>query len=158
MAEYCFDTSSIIHAWVRTYPPENFPTFWARFDTAISSSLIVSPEDVRQELAHPEDLKNWAKQRDQMFRELDNEIQESLKEILRHIKSRLERDGLTFREKDLKADPIVVATARVTRATVVVQETRRGGQGRPKIPDLCDHFEVPFTNLLGFIQSRNWKF
>lgn len=155
---YCFDTSSIIHAWVRTYPPENFPSFWDKFAEEVEQDTIIAPEDVREELVHPADLRGWVDSRADMFRELDEEIQASLRDVLRYVKARLEEQGLTFRQKDLKADPIVVATARITARTVVVEETRRGNQGRPKVPDICDSFEVRCINLLDFIKERNWRF
>ena len=156
--EYCFDSSSIIQAWVRTYPPENFPGFWSRFEKAIDGGLIVSPEDVRQELNHPDKLKVWAHTQDGMFRELDKEVQHSLRDVVRYIKNRLKEQSLRFMPKDLKADPIVVALARITRRTVVVEETRHGRQGRPKIPDLCDEFDVRCINVVEFIQKQNWQF
>ena len=159
MAEgYCFDTSSLVHAWVRTYPPESFPGVWSKLDEAIDKGLILSPEDVRQELTHPDGLRDWASTHDSMFRELDAEVQISLRDVVSFIKKRLKKQGLKMMPKDLKADPIVVALARVTKRTVVVQETRRGQQGRPKIPDLCDEFNVRCINLVEFIQDQKWKF
>ena len=90
------DTSSIIHGWVEVYPPDSFPTFWERMEERIGDGTLMSPEDVREELKHPEDLLKWAKRNDQMFKELAVEVQGNLKEVLAYLRERLKREGMLF--------------------------------------------------------------
>jgi len=47
---YCIDASSIIEAWLETYRPRSFPSFWNRLDELIDSGELISPEEVRQEI------------------------------------------------------------------------------------------------------------
>ena len=156
---YCLDTSAMIHAWVETYPPDVAPPLWEYIEEAIADGKLISPQDVREELKYPEDLKAWAKQQDDMFRELEPLIVDSLKEVLGWARNRLSDQGIDFRPEDLKADPIVIALARVAGATVVCEEfPPRGSQGRPKIPDYCTHFEIRCINMLELIREMGWRF
>ena len=79
---YCIDTSAIIDAWLEMYRPASFPSFWERIDELVESSELLSPEEVRQEIKYPEDLKKWAAERDDMFIELDSDFQDELKSVL----------------------------------------------------------------------------
>jgi len=69
---YCIDTSAIIDAWVETYRPASFPSFWERIDELVRKGELISPEEVRQELKYPAKLGPWAADRDDMFIELDS--------------------------------------------------------------------------------------
>ena len=156
---YCLDASTIIHAWVATYPPDVAPALWEYVEEAIADGSLVSPQDVREELKYPEDLKKWAKRHDEMFRELEPPVVVSLKEVLEWARNRISAQGIHFRPQDLKADPIVVALARVAGATVVCEEfPPRGAQGRPKIPDYCNQFSIRCINTLELIREMGWRF
>ena len=37
---YCFDTSALIHAWIRAYPPKHFGSLWEQLDGLISAGRI----------------------------------------------------------------------------------------------------------------------
>jgi len=41
---YVFDTSALIAAWVRTYPPDLFPRVWDEMDSLASNGRLVMPE------------------------------------------------------------------------------------------------------------------
>lgn len=156
---YCIDTSSMIHAWVEVYPPDVAPPLWEYMEEAIADERLISPQDVREELMYPEDLKAWVKEQDSMFKELEPPLVDTLKDTLNWARDRLSAQRIDFRREDLKADPIVVALARLTGATVVCEEfPRRGQQGRPKIPDYCDHFGIRCIKTLGLIREMGWRF
>lgn len=158
MPGYCVDASAIIHAWRDLYRPASFPTLWQRVDELIDAGRLVAPQDVREELRGPEDLVEWADARQRMFRELDRELQQVLREVLTDLDSVMRERGLRFLAKDLKADPVVVALARLTDCAVVTQERPRGAQGRPKIPDLCGRHRVRCMNLAELIEAEHWRF
>ncbi|MBK6495914.1 MAG: DUF4411 family protein [Gemmatimonadetes bacterium] len=41
-------------------------------------------------------------------------------------------------------------------ATVVTGEKAAGTADKPKIPNVCLHYGVPTTSLLGFIREMKW--
>ena len=73
---YCIDTSALLGAWVRWYPPEMFPTLWDKVDALIENHRLISSEEVLQELERKEGdtLHAWAKQRHSIFLPLDQHV------------------------------------------------------------------------------------
>ncbi len=106
---YCIDASAIIHAWRDLYRPASFPTFWTQIDELIAQHVLIVPEDVRQELLGLPDLVARADARDALFGELDQALQQSLREVLADLHAAMGEQRLPFLGRDLKADPVVVA-------------------------------------------------
>lgn len=55
------------------------------------------------------------------------------------------------------ADPFVVAKAKCTPDGCVITTERHKGRAA-KIPNVCDHFGVPYTDLETFMASEGWTF
>ena len=54
------------------------------------------------------------------------------------------------------ADPFLIAKAKVDNRLLVTQETLKPNAA--KIPNVCEHFGVAYTNLEGFMEREGWQF
>jgi len=150
---YCFDTSSLIECWTRTYPPDVVPGLWEKLDNAIAHAAVRCPEEVREELKRQDDeLSKWLAARPYVFIALDEPIQKATTTLLRDhsrlMKATKNRNG---------ADPFVIATAQVNGLTVVTEEIG-GTEVKPKIPSVCAAVDVRCVNVLAFIREQGWSF
>ena len=57
---------------------------------------------------------------------------------------------------NLRADPFIIAKAKVLNGCVVTEERRKPNAA--KIPNVCEHFGVDYTNLQGFMEREGWRF
>lgn len=99
-----------------------------------------------------DDVLAWAKERRHMFRPLTEEVQKAASEILMEFERLV--DSRTDRSR---ADPFVIALAKVENYTVVTEE-KHGTLTKPKIPIVCEHFGIRCINLLQFIREQGWSF
>lgn len=153
---YSFDTCAFVEGWDRSYPPDLFPSLWAKIEQLIDAGILVASEEVMEELGKKnDDVLAWAKERRHMFRPLTEEIQKVASEILLQEKFARLVDSRTDRSR---ADPFVIALAKVEDHTVVTEEKNFGTPSRPRIPIVCKHFGIPCIKLLQFIREQGWKF
>jgi len=155
-AVYVADTSALIGAWVRKYPPENFPGFWRKVEALISARRMFAPDEVLRELEAKEGdtLHKWAKDRaEALFIDVGGLQQEVRRILAAHpllVDTRKNKSG---------ADPFVIALAMRCREqgldAVVVTEESEGGV---RIPDVCRAFKIPCINVLGLVQQEHWRF
>jgi hypothetical protein len=99
---------------------------------------VVCREEILKELERKaDDLHTRAAERSSMFVALDKDQMTATRDILaafpRLVGELSERN---------RADPFVIALARVRRLTVVSEE-RGGNERRTRIPLVCEHFGVP---------------
>ena len=82
--KYSIDTSAILDAWRRRYPPDVFPAVWVRFDEAIDAGDLGGSEEVLLEIEKRDDeVHEWAKARKaKMFMPIDEEQQRHVSSIL----------------------------------------------------------------------------
>lgn len=151
---YCIDSSSLMHASQRHYPMDTFPSFWAKMESLVGSSRIVSPDEVLREVEKKDDvLHKWCKKQGRLFHPLHQEVQVAAAEIL-EVFPRLVDD----RPNKGKADPFVVALAKCKQLVVVTQEDPTKSNVRVKIPEVCDHYGVRWMTLLDLIRAEKWRF
>jgi len=85
--KYSIDTSAILDAWVRGFPPDVVPGLWKQLEELIDNGQLIATEEVLYELEKKEDdAYKWAKNHKNMFIPTDEMIQLAVIEILRDHK------------------------------------------------------------------------
>lgn len=152
--KYSIDASSLLGAWRRSYPRQNFPQVWEKISELVSSKSLIATEEVLHELSKKDDdVYEWVQTQQGLFVPIDNAIQEEVKEILKAFPKLLDT-----RKNRSGADPFVIALAIVEHCAVVTDEQISGSDKRPKIPDVCKHFGIETFNVLEMIQKEGWIF
>ncbi|MCF7903280.1 MAG: DUF4411 family protein [Candidatus Marinimicrobia bacterium] len=155
---YVFDTNSISNI-LSHYYPERFPTFWEKFYGFIQAEEIISVREAKFELAtrfEADVLTLLTNFNSSFFREPTTAELTFVREIyaVRHFQQNLERKKLLAGGSF--ADPFIIAKASVLNGTVITEEEYR--DNAVKIPNICNHFQIPWTNLEGFLTQEDWKF
>ncbi len=155
---YVFDTSSLIDLFGNFYE-SRFPSLWKNFDQLVVSQRIIFVREAANEIKrhYKEDrLTQWMKQNPNVFTEPTEDEVAFVKEIFEHAHFQT----LIFRKNRLTgqavADPFVIARARCFNATVITQEHFR--ENAAKIPNVCEHFGIRWTDLEGFMEREGWEF
>lgn len=154
---YVFDSGPLIDMFSHYYR-QRFPSLWQLFDTMIERDLITSTREVFNELTTNRDdyLSNWCNEQRQFF-VIPNEAEQA---IIRDIFSNQHFQGVLRKKERLSgkpvADPFVVARARSIGGCVVTTEKYR--PNAPKIPNICEAFDVECANLEEFMEREEWQF
>ena len=154
IVKYSIDTSAILHAWIRAYPPDVFVGVWELIDELIDQGVLIATEEVRVELERKHDAPyHWARLRDDMFVPVDRRIQEAVHRLLgsykRLVDTRKNRSG---------ADPFVIALAQIEGCTVVTNEAPTGKLEKPNIPDVCAALGLRCISILEMIVEQGRVF
>ena len=154
---FIFDTNSL--RVLGNYYPEQFPSFWERFEASVEKKDVLSVREVYNEIVNQikdEWYLEWLKTRKEMFLTPGAEEGQFVAEIFKvpHFQQ------LVGEEQRLKgqyvADPWVVACAKVCNGIVVTEEAVK--EHAAKIPNVCSHFKIEFTDVRGFLDRNGWKF
>lgn len=154
---YVFDTSSFIV--IGHYYPQQFPTFWKKFDQAIKNGKVLSVREVLRELdqrATEDHLADWIERNKRIFvtpSAAEMRFTSSIFSVPHFQASLPDRKRLG---NNPFADPFVIAQAKVMNYCVVTQESEKPHAA--KIPNICDHFDVDWTNIQGFMKKEGWRF
>ncbi len=154
---YVFDTSAFII--IGHYYPDQFPTFWKRFNTAVESGEIVSVREVLKELSTKASrpwLADWVQNNAGIFRVPTARETAFVSKIFRIPHFQMLVSGKARLTGKPAADPFVIATARVLGGTVVSEETKKPNAAR--IPNVCEHFGIPCLSVEGFLAEKKWTF
>jgi hypothetical protein len=151
---YMFDTSALIGAWVRLYPPDAFPQVWERMDAMAASGSLLVPQEVLDELGRQDDaLMAWVKEReDRVVVPTDRATMLEARAVLADHPY-LTKTG-TGRNR---ADPFVIALAALRQCPVVTQE-QGGTADKPRIPFVCRARRVECMAFLDVIRAEGWRF
>ncbi len=153
---YVFDSDSLIDLF-KHYYLDRFPSLWNSFDELIISGSIVSVREVLREIeGYGDRLDSWTKNNREFFLSPSTEELNFVREIfdVHHFQS-LIRKKEQLSGKPV-ADPFVITKAKALDGMVITQETKKPNAA--KIPNVCDHFDIPHENLEGFMEKENWTF
>ncbi len=157
---YVIDTSSLID--LKPYPADIFNTLWQNLGTLAKKGRIISTTEVLEELKKKDDeITNWAKSNNSIFKTLNPSHLAKVREILTNFPELVDPDS-----ENPQADPFIIALALcpevqqrlVQTIKVVVSQERSKKGGRPKIPDVCAHYKIVCINLFELFRQENWKF
>lgn len=155
--KYVLDTSAL-SALFRNYYRERFPSLWSSFDALVEKGEILSTREVAREIQDnpPGSLRDWAEEHESLFATPTAAEGSFVREIyaVAHFQQNIERKKLYKGGKN--ADPFVIARAAVDGGVVVTMETLRPNAAR--IPNICEHFEIAWLSLEGFMEAEGWRF
>lgn len=140
------------------YYPERFPSLWQRFDEMVEGGGLISVSEVAKELdGHEDRLSVWVGDNKDFFHKPSVDEMTFVGSIFAvpHFQ------GLIRQQERLQgkpvADPFVIAkAARIDDGCVVTSEKFK--KNAAKIPNVCDHFGVPYLDLEEFMATENWTF
>lgn len=155
---YVFDTSPL-SVLFKHYYRGRFPTLWLQFEGMVRARSALSVREVRAELldSQVEDrVKKWAANFPDFFTTPTTIEALFLNKIysVHHFQQNIGRKKLLAGGKN--ADSFVIAKANAVDGTVVTLEKRT--QTGARIPDICDHFEIPCISLEKFMEDAGWRF
>lgn len=149
---YSIDTSALLDGWIRYYPPDVFGTVWSRLAGLGRAGTAVITEEVIVELEKKDDdVYKWAKAELTCI-PLDSAIQVVVADILNNHPRLVDA-----RKHRSKADPFVIALAKIKGFAGVTGEKPTGNLQKPHIPDVCGAMNIPRMNLLGLFRAQGWQ-
>lgn len=116
---------------------------------------------VYQELsAGNDDLAAWVKlRREQFVSEADDATQIKFAEVSNHVSNLPDKKVGEVQFFLGGADPWLIAKAAVIGATVVTSEKKVPDVSKKvKIPNVCEHFNVPYINSFELLRTLNAQF
>lgn len=158
MTVYVFDSGPLIDLF-RHYYRERFPSLWQQFDGMVADGRITSTREVGNEIErHGDKLADWFEEnRRKVFVTPTSAELEVVRQIfgVRHFQAMIRKKQLL--EGRPVADPFVIARAKcLSNGCVVTNE--RHTPNAAKIPNVCEHFDVDWTDFEGFMEREQWRF
>ena len=153
---YIIDTSALMDGWRRHYPPDILPSLWKCLEDIIESKRLISPVEVKLELARKDDdLHEWVSRHESMFHEITDGIQSKITQIVNRFPN-----FVPDRSVDgIWADPYVIALAEETGSIVITGEKIAPENARKlKIPNICKLLNIKSITLLDLIRREQWRF
>ena len=153
---YVFDTNSF--RVLGNYYPNRFPTFWRQFDQAVIDRKIISVREAHRELKSQTQppLSIWVEDHKDIFKPPSPTEMQFISDIfsIQHFRTLVSMQSRL--EGHPCADPFIIAQAQFINGCVVTEEKLKPNAA--KIPNVCKHFGIDFTNLQGFMEREGWTF
>lgn len=159
---YLLDANTLIEAKNRYYQMSICPGYWDWLRKANLAGDVVSIRSVRDELKRGNDaLAEWAKDHASLFlEESDQATQAAFAEVAQHVASNTSQMKAGALDEFLSgADPWLIAKAMTMNATVVTHEQLNLAARRKfLIPNVCQHFGVPFVDTFEMLNTLEARF
>lgn len=160
--KYLLDSNTLIEAKNRYYQMNICPGYWTWVLKVNKSGDVASIDSVGKELREGNDnLAQWARDNTHLFlEESDEATQEAFSDVANHVASLAHIMHPGAMEDFLeKADPWLIAKARVINAVVVTHEMKNDAVRRKFIiPNICEHFGVKYMNTFELLNNMNAQF
>jgi len=154
---YVFDNSPLSTLF-RNYYRKRFPSLWRNFDTLVADGKMVSVREAYREIedSNLAGLREWARENEELFPVPTANEGAFVAKIyaVPHFQQNIEQQKLLKGGRN--ADPFVIAKASVEDRTVVTMELFK--ENAAKIPNICDHFDIPCMTLEEFMEAEGWEF
>jgi NAD(P)H-dependent flavin oxidoreductase YrpB (nitropropane dioxygenase family) len=158
--KYLLDSNTYIQAKNQYYGMDICPAYWDWLDQQAQQGVVASIALIGKELKEGNDeLAIWVRERDTHFiRNDDVDTQTAFAEIAQWAAEGDYNPG--NRDNFLaKADPWIIAKAKVLGATVVTHESLAAMNTRKiKVPNVCEKFGVSCQNTFQFLSELNARF
>lgn len=153
---YSIDTSALIDGLERYYPAARFPSLWARVDELIANGRFLLSEEVWEEVQVKDAAaREWCNQRRKEDIVVPTDV--AVARAVQEVNGASPRLVMNLKGRN-RADPFVIAVARVRGCTVVTGEASDGTADRPRIPYVCTLMNIDCIRLLDLINRENWTF
>jgi hypothetical protein len=154
---YVLDTN-IISALHKNYFRKRFVSLWNEFDKLVAGGMVTSTREAFRELSDGvagSDIE-WAKDNSALFTTPDAKEAAFVGAIysVAHFQANIEKQKLIRGGRN--ADAFIVARAYSVGGTVVTLERLKPNAA--KIPNICEHFNIPCLDLEGFMEKEGWVF
>jgi len=159
--DFIVDANLFIQAATSYYAFERVPGFWTWLQRAVESERVKTIHFVLDEIEYPSELVQWVNDLgvDVLTVDVsDPEIQVEYQSLVNWL---VRQDfGPEHVAKFLdKADPWLIAAAKVKGSTLVTQETLAGqGTKKVKIPNVCEAHDVPWANTFEMLDDLGASF
>lgn len=154
---YVFDTNVISHLH-KHYYRKRFVSLWKAFDELVVDGKITSTRETFHELHDgvPGADTEWADANAKLFATPDAKEGAFVAQIylVAHFQANIEKQKLYKGGRN--ADAFIVARAYAIGGTVVTLERLKPNAVR--VPNICEHFKIPYLNLEGFMEKEGWEF
>lgn len=153
---YVLDSGPLIVLF-RHYYPARFPSLWQKFDALVAEQKIVSVREVFKEIiVHEDRLSRWTKQNRKFFTLPTPEELGFVTDVFRipHFQTLIKKKERL--QGSPVADPFVIAKAKIVGGCVITQEKKK--KNAAQMPNVCEHFGIPYMDLERFMEMENWTF
>lgn len=160
--KHLLDANTLIEAKNRYYGMAICPAFWQWLLLKSQALELASITSVMDELAKGNDeLAQWTGDNPAFFHVISDELtQAAYIQVVAHIAEEAHKMKVGALEEFLAgADPWLIAKAMCTGATVVTHEVLNLEVKRKFIiPNVCEHFGVPYMNTFELLHRLEAKF